>query len=94
MSVLWLERHQVDGSRRSEHDTALALLLDAMRAADGFLWADAAASIVDDEMTTVVSEWRTQADLEAFRAGEAYSAFARDVEVALREAPSLRRFEG
>lgn len=92
MSVLHLERHQVDPARRPAFDDAIKALLDAMRRAGGFLWADAAGSILEPEIVTVASEWRTGGDLDAFCDSDEYRSFCDDNDVRVREAPTIRRY--
>lgn len=92
MTILLIERHQVDPAHRSAYETDLVDLLGAMRAAPGFLWCDASASLTDPESVTVMSEWRTPADLEAFVGTPGYKDFMESCDLWLRESPVTRRF--
>jgi quinol monooxygenase YgiN len=92
VSALRLERHVVDSDAHAGYEADVAKLLDAMRTADGFLWADAARSLTEPDVFTLVSEWRTEVDLERFAAGEAYAAFGGANDVRLVEPASVRTF--
>lgn len=92
MTVLYVERHFVDPAHRTSYESDLAVLLQSMRQAPGFLWGDAGASLADAEAVTLASEWRAPEDLDAFLAGAGYTSFTAGLDMRLREAPTRRRY--
>ena len=90
MTVLVFERHAVNADRREAYEEALAAHLETIRQAPGALWADAARAFDDEPSYIVLSEWRTEADADAFAVVRA--AFAEKVDVMLRGDTTLRRF--
>jgi quinol monooxygenase YgiN len=92
VSVLLLERHLLDDTFRDEYERAVSDLLALMRVAGGFLWADAAESLQEPGTVSIASEWRTDADLDAFCAADAYREFVERNDLRLHEPPMVRRF--
>jgi quinol monooxygenase YgiN len=92
VTTLRLERHVVVPDERAGYEADLVKLLDAMRTAEGFLWADAGASLTDPDVYTLAGEWRTHADLERFVAGAAYACFTDANDVRLADPPTVRTF--
>lgn len=92
MTTLRIERYQVVPDHRAAFEMGTAELVDAMRGQDGFLWADATASLQEQEVVTLAMEWRTPDALDAFTSSPAYEGFRAAAEVAIREDPSVRVF--
>jgi quinol monooxygenase YgiN len=92
LTVLLHSRFPVDGERIKEFEDRATRLLAAMRAAPGLLWADASRIVEGEPSYLIASEWRTDADADAFDAGNDVSAFVADLDVLLRGDPSYRRF--
>lgn len=94
MTVLAFERYPIDPVRAEEFDRLADELLGAMRAAPGVLWADAARAFDDEPSRVLLSEWRTQADVDAWEGGREARSFAEASEVLLRGEVTRRRFSG
>ncbi len=92
MTVLAFERHPVDPSHEEAFEDALRAFVDEIRAAPGALWADAARAFDDDPSYVVASEWRTEADADAWEASEAATAFRERTDALLRGDVTRRRF--
>lgn len=91
-TVLAFERHPVAPERADAFGELLSPMLEAMRAAPGALWADAARAADDDPSWIVLSEWRTSADLDAWEAGVQATEFAQASDALLRGDVTRRRF--
>jgi quinol monooxygenase YgiN len=94
LTVLQFERYPVDANRTDGFEALVQTLLTQVRAAPGVLWADASKAFDDEPSYLVLSEWRTEADLEAWEAGTEALAFLEQVDVHLRGEPTRRRFTG
>jgi quinol monooxygenase YgiN len=92
MTVLHVERRQADPAHREAFDTCIRSLVDEMRGAPGFLWAGASVSMDDSSLVTVLGEWRTPADLDAFLAGARYAELTLSLDPYERAPASVRRF--
>jgi heme-degrading monooxygenase HmoA len=92
LTVLRFERYPVDAKRTEGFEALVGAFLDAMRAAPGLLWADATKAFDDDPSYVVLSEWRTDADLDAWESSGAATTFGDGVDVHLRDDPTSRRF--
>jgi len=91
LTVLAFERYPVDPNRTSEFEALVNDLLEHMRAAPGVLWADGMKAFDDEPSYVLLSEWRTDADLDAWGATETAGGFADDVDAALRGEVTRRR---
>ncbi len=91
-TVLAFERHPVAPESADAFGEIVAVMLEAMRAAPGALWADAARAADDDPSWIVLSEWRTEADLAAWEVGGGATAFAQTSDALLRGDVTRRRF--
>ena len=89
MTVLSFERFTTAPDADEAFAARADVHLEAVRRAPGALWAELTALRGG---YTVLSEWRTGADLDAWEAGDAAVAFARDVDVFLVGEPTRRRF--
>ena len=92
MTVLAFERHPVDPAQTQAFEALVGALLDEMRRAPGNLWADAARAFDDDPSYLVTSEWRTEADAEAWQASGDAVGFAERSDPMLRGDVTRRRF--
>lgn len=91
-TVLSVERHPVHPASVDAFETLLDEMLAEMRHRPGSLWADAARALDDDPSYLVVSEWRTQADLDAWETSGEASAYRDRGEALVRATPTRRRF--
>ena len=91
-TVLAFERHPVAPDSAGAFGELVAAMLEAMRAAPGALWADAARASGDDPSWIVLSEWRTQADLDAWERTGVAAEFAQASDALLRADVTRRRF--
>lgn len=66
MSVLSLEQYSVAAGSRTDFEPLLAELLTVMRTQPGLLWADGGRT-EDETAYVLLSEWRSQADLDAWQ---------------------------
>lgn len=91
MTVLAFERYPVadDEARFRE---ALDGLLEHMRESSGVLWADAGKAFDDEPSYIVLSEWRTEADLDAWEQTGDSRSFGDEIDVLLRGDVTRRRF--
>lgn len=94
MTVLHFERFPVDANRVDDFERLVGNTLELMRSAGGCLWADGAKALDDEPSYIVLSEWRCEADLEAWAVGAEAAAFLDDVDVLLRGDSTDRRFTG
>lgn len=92
MSVLQLERHPVQPASVDAFETRLRAILEDMRRAPGALWADAARAFDDDPSYVIASEWRTEADAEAWTNSAQARRFASFADPLVRGDVSRRRF--
>ncbi len=92
--MLSVERHPVHPASVDAFEALVAELLGEMRGRPGCLWADAAKALDDDPSYLVVSEWRAEADLDAWETSKEASAYRDRGEELVREAPTRRRFAG
>lgn len=92
MTVLSFERYPVDPKRTDDFAALVGKLLDDIRKAPGVLWADATKAFDDEPSYIVLSEWRTDADFEAWEAAAPAKTFRDDVDIHLRDEPTRRRF--
>jgi quinol monooxygenase YgiN len=92
VTVLILERHPVDPRSAPEFDQLADEVLVQMRAAPGALWADAARSLDADPSYLVASEWRTEADADAWTSSPQALWFADAIDPLLRADVTRRRF--
>ena len=90
MTVLHVERHYPHPHTRSDFEREIGRLVEQMR--PFALWVDVAASVVDADVVSVLSEWRTDADLDAFLAGSQYPHLSQGLDPHVRESPTVRRF--
>lgn len=90
--MLLFDRYAIDSSGVDEFTTHLSALLDKMRAAPGCLWADGTRAMDDEPSFVVASEWRTEADAEAWLAFGPAAKFETDVDAHLRGDVTRRRF--
>ncbi len=89
MSVLHLERLlSAAGSAEALGSNARSMVA-SMRSADGALWAEV--TEVEDGFL-VLSEWRSEADLEGWQGSAGAEALAQARDALMAEAPTLRRF--
>jgi quinol monooxygenase YgiN len=91
-TVLAFERHPVAPESADAFGNLLAVMLEAMRSAPGALWADCARATDDDPSWIVLSEWRTEADLDAWETGGGSKEFAQASDALLRGDVTRRRF--
>lgn len=94
MTVLAFERYPVDPSSTEAFEGLVNRLLRRAREAPGILWADAAKAFEDEPSYLVLSEWRTEADLDAWEATDDVGELRNDVELLLREDVTRRRLQG
>lgn len=92
MTVLTFERYPVEPSKTAEFERLVDELLDQIRAAPGMLWADAGRAFDDEPSYFLLSEWRTAADLDSWRATDASQRFDDAVDALLRADVTRRRF--
>ncbi len=92
MTVLSFERYPVDPNQTERFEALVEELLTKMRSAPGALWADCARAFDDEPSYLLLSEWRTDADFEAWRAGDGPLRFAEAVDIALRGEATKRSF--
>jgi quinol monooxygenase YgiN len=92
LTVLLFERHPVDPSRSVDFERLVHDVLSRMRAAPGGLWADCARAFDDDPSFLLVSEWRSEADAEAWGASPDATGFERDSDAMRRADVTRRRF--
>lgn len=92
MTLLLFDRYAIEPSGVDAFSGPLDEVLDAMRSAPGCLWADAARALDDDPSFIVASEWRTEADGDAWLSCQAADAFAASVDATLRTEVTRRRF--
>jgi quinol monooxygenase YgiN len=90
--TLAFERYPVDPKSTDRFVAAVNEVLPAMRSASGALWADAMKAFDDDPSYLLLSEWRTDADLDAWESGAAARSFRDGIDVHLRGDPTRRRF--
>ena len=64
-----------------------------MRGASGNLWADAARAFDDEPSYIVASEWRSEADVNAWDACDSAAGFAEAIYPLLRGEATRRRFK-
>jgi heme-degrading monooxygenase HmoA len=91
-TVLSFERYPVHPASVAPFETTLDDVVGTMREAPGALWADAARARDDDPSYLLLSEWRTEADLQAWDDGRAFGEFTDRTDALVREAPTRRRF--
>ena len=91
MTVLAFERHPVDEGCVPAFEELLEALVSAAREAPGVLWADAFRAFDDAPSYVVMSEWRTEADLDAFEGAEAAASFDEEADPLRRADPTRRR---
>ncbi|MGH2759994.1 MAG: antibiotic biosynthesis monooxygenase family protein [Actinomycetota bacterium] len=92
MTVLSFERYPVDPKQTERFETLVNELLAIMRTAPGALWADAGRAFDDEPSYLLLSEWRTDADLDAWLASDTPRGFGDAVDAALRGDITRRRF--
>lgn len=92
MTVLVLERHPVDPRRAPEFEQLVDEVLVQMRSAAGALWADAARVLDADPSYVVASEWRTEADADAWTSSAPARWFVDAVDPLLRGDVTRRSF--
>jgi quinol monooxygenase YgiN len=91
MSVLSMERYVVPASARESFQPLLSELLAAMRSQSGLLWADGGRT-EDDDGYVLLSEWRTQGDLDAWQDTPAMRAWEESTDPLLAGDATRRRF--
>ena len=92
MTVLAFDRYPVDPNRTEAFESLVDGLFGEMRAAPGSLWADAMKAFDDEPSYVLLSEWRTEADLDAWEAVAITRTFHEEVDIHLRGEPTRRRF--
>ena len=92
MTVLALDRYAVAPDSEKRFRELIDELLIRMRVAGGILWADAAKASDDEPSYVVLSEWRSDADLEAWETDDPAAVFRDGVDVLLRGEVVRRRF--
>jgi quinol monooxygenase YgiN len=92
LTVLSFERYPVDPKQTGRFEALVEELLEKMRSAPGALWADCARAFDDEPSYLLLSEWRTDADLEAWQASDGPVRFGESADVALRGEVTRRSF--
>jgi quinol monooxygenase YgiN len=92
VTVLVFERHPVDARHTPEFERLVDEVLAKMRLHPGVLWADAARWIDVDPGYLVASEWRTDADADAWTSSADADWFAEAAHPLLRGEVTRRRF--
>ena len=92
MTVLLFERHPVDPHRAPEFEQLVDEVLVHLRAAAGSLWAEAARFLDADPSYVLASEWRTEADADAWTSSAHARWFVDAIDPLLRGDVTRRTF--
>jgi quinol monooxygenase YgiN len=93
LTVLSFERFPVEPRQLEPFEAHVRRLLEAMREASGNLWADAARAFDDEPSYIVASEWRSEADVDAWDGCDAAAGFGEATYPLLRGEATHRRFK-
>ena len=91
MSVLSLEQYTISGASRETFEPLLAEHLAVMREHPGLMWADGGRA-EDDDRYVLLSEWRTQGDLDAWEATAEAAKWEESTDPLLAADTTRRRF--